>query len=175
MADQESASEADPANGPTTSPPRRRFLATVGKVAAGLVCVGVSLAALQTVYPPMRRWVRWPRFGPLQPVAIDSLPAGEWKLVSIESGEPGPNGRKKSVWVYRDREQPENFRVLSAVCTHAGCIVNWRAERKLFVCPCHGGTFDALGNRKSGPPQEALATVGYQVKDGQLLIRTADV
>ena len=79
-----------------------------------------------------------------------------------------------TVWVKRDRDQPENFRVLSPLCPHQGCIVKWRADRSLFVCPCHGGTFDAEGNRKSGPPQYSLAALDYQVKDGQLLFRWED-
>jgi menaquinol-cytochrome c reductase iron-sulfur subunit len=176
MADQQPAGEADPDNSPRATPPRRRFLAAAGKVVAGLACVGISLAALKSVYPPMRRWLRWPRSKAPQSVAIDSLPPGEWKLVTIESaGEETPNGNKKSVWIYRDRNLPESFRVLSAVCTHNGCIVNWRADRKLFVCPCHGGTFDADGNRQGGPPRRALARVDYRIKDGQLLVRAEDV
>jgi Rieske Fe-S protein len=30
----------------------------------------------------------------------------------------------------------------SAVCTHAGCTVNYNPANKLLVCPCHGSVYD---------------------------------
>jgi Rieske Fe-S protein len=158
----------------TPPAPRRRFLVAAGKTVLGLACVGVIVAVVQSIYPPARRWLRWPRSGPVTAIAIDALPPDQWKRVEIEAGGDAPTGQKTPIWVYRNRDQPETFRVLSAVCTHAGCTVNWKADRKLFVCPCHGGTFDAEGNRQAGPPPRALAKLSYQVKDGQLLVRSAD-
>lgn len=172
--------------------PRRRFLAVCGKVAGSLVGVGVVLVVARSFYPPLRRWIRLPSFlTPFQPIAaIDSLPPGEWKLVPLSpadnaGAESKTDARSKAsatsktegraVWVLRDRDQPEKFRVLSPLCTHQGCVVKWRADRSLFVCPCHGGTFDAEGNRKSGPPQSPLAVLEYQVKDGQLFVRGDEV
>ena len=29
-----------------------------------------------------------------------------------------------------------------AVCTHAGCTVEWDPGYDLLVCPCHGAAFD---------------------------------
>jgi thiosulfate dehydrogenase [quinone] large subunit len=29
-----------------------------------------------------------------------------------------------------------------AVCTHAGCTVEWDAADRLLFCPCHGAAFD---------------------------------
>jgi Rieske Fe-S protein len=158
--------------------PRRRFLAVCGKVAGSLVGVGVVLVVARSFYPPLRRWIRLPPFmTPFRPIAaIDSLPPGEWKLVPLTADTADAKSKTEgpAVWVQRDRDQPEKFRVLSPICTHQGCIVKWRADRSLFVCPCHGGTFDAEGNRKSGPPQSPLAMLDYRVKDGQLLIRGED-
>jgi Rieske Fe-S protein len=164
-----------PVANPPAASPRRRFLVAIGKTVLGLACVWVTLAVVQSIYPPARRWLRWPRSGPLQAIGIETFPPGTWKRVEIEAGGDAPKGQKTSIWIYRDRDRPDTFRVLSAVCTHAGCIVNWKVDRKLFVCPCHGGTFDAEGHRQGGPPRSPLASVGYQVKDGQLLVRSPDV
>jgi Rieske Fe-S protein len=177
MESQEPACGADPTSSAQAPLARRRFLTVLGKSAVGLVSVGVILAAVRYVYPPSRRWLRWPRIvAPFQTItAIDTLPLGEWKLFPIASAEDEIPPPKRSVWVLREGDKASEFRVLSATCTHAGCQVAWKSARKLFVCPCHGGTFEADGNCKSGPPQRALSAVDYQVKEGQLLVRSDDV
>jgi cytochrome b6-f complex iron-sulfur subunit len=46
------------------------------------------------------------------------------------------------------------FHVISAVCTHLGCTVQWRGTE--FDCPCHGSRFDANGNVLGGPAPRPL-------------------
>ena len=52
------------------------------------------------------------------------------------------------------------YKALSLICTHNGCTVNYRGSAG-FICPCHGGTYDASGNVTGGPPPSPLPT--YQV------------
>lgn len=59
---------------------------------------------------------------------------------------------------------------LSAVCTHLGCIVQWRAEKQDFLCPCHGGLFSAEGAVLSGPPPKPLAPIPLRVADGKIMV-----
>jgi Rieske Fe-S protein len=145
---------------------------------AVLVSLGAIFGAVGSIYPPLRRWVRLPRWGSKYQAiaAIDSFQPGEWKMIAFATPPDGPpNVRKqRRVWVLRDGDRPDAFRVISAICPHAGCAVAWKADRKLFVCPCHGGTFEADGSRKSGPPPRSLDAVGYKVKEGQLLVGAED-
>ncbi len=52
----------------------------------------------------------------------------------------------RNVWVFRDQK---GFYVISAICTHLGCIVDRNEDQ--FTCPCHGTVFDARGKLVSGP------------------------
>ena len=48
------------------------------------------------------------------------------------------------------------LRCLSAVCTHLGCIVEWRERENLYHCPCHNSDFSAEGERLAGPASRPL-------------------
>ena len=43
------------------------------------------------------------------------------------------------------------FYAVSAVCTHLGCIAQWKPEANMIVCPCHGSRFDPDGKKIEGP------------------------
>ncbi len=62
----------------------------------------------------------------------------------------------------------ENFRALSDICTHAGCIVNYDPSGKDLFCPCHGSVFSLTGAVERGPANIPLPK--YTVKrDGNIL------
>jgi len=172
----DSASSAKPEGRAQPPMPRRRFLVAGGKAAAVVASLGVILAALRYIYPPAFGWLRRPRFAAAFEAiaAVESLPRGEWKQFTVGSDPKEMRAKKRSIWVRRDADKVDSFRILSATCTHAGCIVAWKGARNLFVCPCHGGTFDGDGNHTGGPPPRPLAAVDYQIKDGQLMVRSDD-
>lgn len=45
---------------------------------------------------------------------------------------------------------------VSAVCTHAGCIVDFDQQAKLVNCPCHGSQFGEDGHVIRGPARTPL-------------------
>jgi len=53
------------------------------------------------------------------------------------------------VWLVRkDKDQVDAF---TTTCPHLGCSVDWRPDQKLFICPCHNGTFDRQGTLVERP------------------------
>lgn len=61
--------------------------------------------------------------------------------------------------------------VLSPVCTHMGCNVLWNSEQRRFLCPCHGGQYEADGRNVAGPPPRPLARLPVKVENGSLMIQ----
>ena len=45
---------------------------------------------------------------------------------------------------------------LSAICTHAGCSMNFDAGRERLTCPCHGSEFTETGAVAVGPARQPL-------------------
>ncbi len=64
---------------------------------------------------------------------------------------------RKRVAAYRDADGQAT--VLSAVCTHLGCIVHWNGAEKSWDCPCHGSRFDCNGRVIAGPAESPLEPV----------------
>lgn len=120
---------------------RRSFL---GKLLAGTLLSGAIAAcgsALAYLFSPTTSAPeeRKTRLGKEK-----DLPLGKGKLVLV-GGE--------ATWVVH---LAQGLVALSAVCTHKGCIVQWDEKRRVFLCPCHEGTFDEHGNVIFGLPRRPL-------------------
>jgi glycine/D-amino acid oxidase-like deaminating enzyme/nitrite reductase/ring-hydroxylating ferredoxin subunit len=72
--------------------------------------------------------------------SLKEILPGQGKI--IESG-----GEK--VAVYKD--ETGNHHIVSAVCTHMKCVVNWNEVEKTWDCPCHGSRFKTDGQVIEGP------------------------
>lgn len=60
--------------------------------------------------------------------------------------------------------------IFSPICPHAGCLVGWNAEKKIFQCPCHMSTFDSDGRWISGPSPSNLVQLDAEVMKGEVFI-----
>ena len=135
---------------------RRRFLRLMGKgsvVLAFLIQIAAAARAFvpNVLYEPSRRFkLRKPRDYP-----------------------PGVTfNADRRVFVVRE---DATFHVISAVCTHLGCTVQWKADERRFDCPCHGSRFRADGSVIGGPAPRPLScwAVGLS-PDGYLEVDAAE-
>ncbi len=103
---------------------------------------------------------------------LATKPKAEKKPVNLNLSDLPVDSRKTIMYGGNPAEvirTEKGFKALSLVCTHLGCIVIWRDERKQYYCPCHDGWFDADGNVTAGPPSMPLEKIPVRV-DGNTVI-----
>lgn len=105
-----------------------------------------------------------------------SAPAGMTKIGAATDVPVGQAGQFRDpasaspAWMVRLAR--DRFVAFSAVCTHAGCTVQYDGGNRQFVCPCHGGTFSAqTGQVLAGPPPTPLPAIPVRLVDGQLYVK----
>jgi cytochrome b6-f complex iron-sulfur subunit len=65
---------------------------------------------------------------------------------------------------------------LSAVCTHLGCITQWKPESDQIACPCHGSKFQRTGIVQAGPAPRPLPHFSLALgEDGNLVVDKLEV
>ena len=76
--------------------------------------------------------------------------------------------REQQVFIVRTAE---GFFAVSAVCTHLGCITEWKADDNIIACPCHGSKFDRDGKKLAGPAPRPLPHFAISLAaDGELVV-----
>jgi cytochrome b6-f complex iron-sulfur subunit len=79
----------------------------------------------------------------------------------------------QQVYVVRTEK---GFYAVSAVCTHLGCITQWKPESGLIACPCHGSKFRPDGTKIEGPAPRPLPHFAISLTaDGQLLVDKLEI
>jgi Rieske Fe-S protein len=73
--------------------------------------------------------------------------------------------------IYVTKNPSSQLQVLSAVCPHLGCSIQWRQSKHEFECPCHAASFALDGTKLSGPSPRAMDSLETQVQNGRLLVR----
>ena len=136
---------------------RRRFLLR-------LSWTGLSLF-LATLMAGVMKFF-WPR--------VSSRPVRSFKVGFPDDYQPGQvvyhRGRK--LFIIRD---DKGFLSLSARCTHLGCMVVWNRDHHMFLCPCHGGKYDAEGRNVEGPPPRPLDQFALRLDDNGFLVVDQDI
>jgi len=75
---------------------------------------------------------------------------------------------EKRIFVVR---RGEEFKIVSAVCTHMGCTPRWIEEKRRWECPCHGSIFDERGGVVHGPAPDPLPWYEARIAtDGRIFV-----
>ena len=99
----------------------------------------------------MVRYGDWARGGEVE--SVEQIPAGNGAIL---------NQGVHKLAVYRDAGGA--LQVLSAKCTHLGCVVQFNAAERSWDCPCHGSRFSTAGEVLHGPAATQLAQADLKQK-----------
>jgi Rieske Fe-S protein len=167
---------------------RSRFLE------ASTVGLGAAIGAVVTL--PVLGFMVLPSFTNLEESEndlgpVDNFPEDEYVIASYLSNPKAGEVSRRTVFVRNngttDSGDP-SFTILYSRCVHLGCPVqpngpiDEKAKKEVngvelrpvlaqsFGCPCHGGLYDAEGNRRAGPPVRSLDRYTFSIRNGNLVL-----
>ncbi len=149
---------------------RRDFITMVTAGVGAVITAAVGLPAIAyLIEPALQSGSSKDAWVPLG--KLDSFEVGKPALATFTRSKV--NGWEKSVNSYGAfvlRKSETEVVVLSNVCTHLSCRVNWESDKKQYVCPCHDAHFNIDGKVVSGPPPRPLDVYQTKVDNGILSI-----
>jgi len=146
-----------PSSEPHPKLPQRR------RVVEFLLGGGLFASAASFIYPILRYLV---------PPVVPNLGGDE--VVAGKVGDLKPNGSK----IFRFGTRPAllvltsdgEYHAVSAVCTHLGCTVQYRADLHEIWCACHNGMYDLAGRNVSGPPPRPLDQFLVHIRGDEIVV-----
>ncbi len=150
---------------------RRTVLSLISAALAGLWSAAAATLAGAFVTTPLRRVKAQTEV----PLGSASLAGEEYRRVEVEFPiKDGWHERSEYTTVFVRNAVDGTPYVLSGICSHLACTVNWDSEKQEFRCPCHAGRFAPDGSVISGPPPRGLTRLAAE-KRGKSIFITLDV
>ncbi len=135
---------------------RRRVLEWFLGTTLGAVALSVLYPIFRFVIPPEKA-----------ESGNNRVLAGTLSQLASNSGRVFRFGPKPALLV---RLPNGDLRAFSAICTHLGCTVQYRADLQGIWCPCHNGLYNLQGANVSGPPPKPLEQYAVAVKDDKIWV-----
>jgi Rieske Fe-S protein len=125
---------------------------------------------------------------------LDNFPEQQYVVAQFNSKKDEPQVVGRRAAFIRNNGQRNgipSFTIISNRCAHVGCptqpqglpgdakkvttpagpvTITSVASVSGFQCPCHGGAYDAEGNRIAGPPVRALDRYEFMIRNGNLVL-----
>jgi Rieske Fe-S protein len=185
---EQAAEAAAKANEPLPAYSRSHFLS------ASTLGLGAAIGAIVTL--PVLGFTVLPSFTNIEEDEadlgpIDNFPEGEYIIASFLANPKQGEVSRRTAFVRNngptDAGEP-SFTILYSRCVHLGCPVQPNGPideeglkkvngvelrpvlAQSFGCPCHGGLYDAEGNRRAGPPVRSLDRMTFSIKDRRLIL-----
>lgn len=150
---------------------RRRFMTLTANATNGVAVGMITLPALGFALGPNFKKLeeRWEVVGRPEEFSPNTYIS---RTITIVAGA-GQTGKTTVYLRTRNPDvdtEPEDeynkFIAISTRCMHLGCPVRFVPASERFICPCHGGVYDFLGQVQGGPPVRPLDRFYTRVRDG---------
>ncbi|MBX5466337.1 MAG: ubiquinol-cytochrome c reductase iron-sulfur subunit [Firmicutes bacterium] len=162
---------------------RRDFFNWVLNVTMGVIALLVAVPAVGAAITPA--------FARSKPIWIRLGLASKLQAASLAAGTGGVGSVVKASYTYTALDhwvkQPASdyaylryiggscpFYILSPICTHLGCHVDWVPSANQFHCPCHGSVYTIDGLNVSGPAPRPLGVFRWKLTNGEVWIARED-
>ncbi|HTX88355.1 MAG TPA: Rieske (2Fe-2S) protein, partial [Bacteroidales bacterium] len=152
---------------------RRDFLVKSLWGLGGVTGILLSIPVIGALLEPLFREspVAWRRVG-----KVDDFRIGDTVLVHFRDASVLPwTGTTSQTASWLRRVSGDQFIAFSVNCAHLGCPLQWVANARIFLCPCHGGVYNEDGSYAAGPPPHDMSRYPVRIEDGWVEIKASPV
>lgn len=174
---------------------RRTFMANAVIALGGVIGLGLAIPLVTSLIPAADGSTdQWTGLTPEQATAFEKAANKPFKIsfnVHEVNGYFGATDTEQFVWGVKATDQqmrqarPElfsgtdklpypavnmGFVIFSPICPHLGCKYEWVDAKSMFVCPCHGSTYDDLGKHHEGPALRGLDPLPLRKYEGKVQV-----
>jgi len=122
---------------------------------------------------------------------LENFPEGDFVIASYLAVPQQGEVTRRTVFVRNNglaETGEQSFTILYSRCVHLGCPVQPNGPideaaltkvgdvelrpvlAQSFGCPCHGGLYNAEGNRTAGPPVRSMDRFTFSIRNGRLIL-----
>ncbi|MEO8737385.1 MAG: ubiquinol-cytochrome c reductase iron-sulfur subunit [Edaphobacter sp.] len=150
---------------------RRSFVMAMFAVSGTVVGALLAVPLFRFATFPLRKTeseTEWSDVGLVTEFASLTVPVA--KTITLERRDAWQTTSSQTA-VYVLPAKDGVLKILSPICPHLGCSVQWQDAQNKFICPCHAGSFAANGERIGGPPPRSMDSLESKVENGTLKVR----
>lgn len=124
---------------------------------------GVAATVASFIYPAIRYVIPPPTYESTN-LSVVAATTGELKT---NSAKVFKFGSEPAILI---RTSEGQYLAFTAVCTHLGCTVQYRADLGEIWCPCHNGIYNLQGRNISGPPPRPLKQFQVHIQGQDIVV-----
>lgn len=135
---------------------RRNFINYILFAWSAITFTPILYVIIQYIIPPK-----------LREIVLESMHIGKLSDMPADGAKIVKFNKTPLVVVHNQDGQIKAF---SAVCTHLGCLVEYRNDDKKIHCNCHGSVFDLDGKNIAGPAPRPLQPFRVELKGDEIFV-----